>query len=152
MTGSDQSDIVGPFYFDASALVKLYVPSQYSYVLNRDFAGRKDLVLSELSITEVTSAICRLRREGDLTQADINQIHRRLLLDVAKETFENGELTSNVHRDAEKRLLASEEIELRAADALHLELALASRCQTMVTYDRRLAEASRRHGLVVYPD
>jgi predicted nucleic acid-binding protein len=43
-------------------------------------------------------------------------------------------------------------IELRAGDAIHLSLAIAARCRTMVTFDRRLAEASRRYGLAVYPE
>jgi hypothetical protein len=40
---------------------------------------------------------------------------------------------------------------LRASDALHLAAALSSGCTTMITYDRRLADASRRHGLAVFP-
>ena len=152
MTVSEEPDFVGPMYFDASALLKVYVPSQFSKTLNRTLRERTDLFVSELSVTEVTAAICRLRREGVMTHRDIKHVHDRLLLDVAEGIFEQIELTTAVHRDTEKFLLAAEGIELRAGDALHLALAIAAKCRTMITYDRRLAEASRRYGLIVYPE
>jgi predicted nucleic acid-binding protein len=43
-------------------------------------------------------------------------------------------------------------VQLRAGDALHLELALASGCRTVVTFDRRLANAGKENGLFVFPD
>ena len=40
---------------------------------------------------------------------------------------------------------------LRAADALHLALALSARAASMATFDTRLAAAARAVGLTVYP-
>jgi predicted nucleic acid-binding protein len=40
---------------------------------------------------------------------------------------------------------------LRAADALHLALALSARAASMAVFDARLATAARAVGLAVYP-
>ena len=64
----------GPVYFDSSALIKLYVPEPGSDELNRSVEGRNDLLVSDLALTEVVSAVARRLREGGLTLA----IARRL--------------------------------------------------------------------------
>ena len=61
------------------------------------------------------------------------------------------DLSPGVHREAERLLLALEAIPLRAADALHVALALAAGAATVVTFDARLAAASRAVGLRSFP-
>jgi predicted nucleic acid-binding protein len=61
------------------------------------------------------------------------------------------ELTREVHRRAEHFLLTLTDAPLRAADALHLALALSARAASMASFDRRLAAAARAIGLAVYP-
>jgi len=56
-----------------------------------------------------------------------------------------------VHREAERLLLALDNIALRAADALHLALACLSGALAIVTYDLRLAEAALKIGLNPLP-
>jgi predicted nucleic acid-binding protein len=138
-------------YLDASALVRLFVEDQSIPALGESLAGRRDLFTSDLAITEFTSAVCRLRREGRLTLDVATRAYRELVDQIREGTFQLVEFHPAVHRGAEERLLATEGIELRASDALHLAAALLSGCTTLITYDRRLAEASRRHGLAVFP-
>lgn len=68
-TGSRRSlprspDWTGPLYLDASALVKIYMPEPGSDELDAALQGRDDLVISDLAVTEVISALTRRRREG----------------------------------------------------------------------------------------
>jgi predicted nucleic acid-binding protein len=61
------------------------------------------------------------------------------------------ELISATHREAERLLLSIEAVPLRAADALHLALAVGGDAASLMTYDQRLAEAGRAIGLGVFP-
>jgi hypothetical protein len=140
----------GPAYIDSSALVRLYVPSQASAGLNAALEGRSDLVVSNFALTEVTSAICRLRMEGSLDAETAHKIHSHLLRHADSGVFESADLIRPTYRSAEKRLLNSRALLLRAGDALHLEMAIAARCRTMVTFDHRLAKASESMGLLVF--
>ncbi len=64
--------------------------------------------------------------------------------------FRRIELDSTTHREAE-RLLIMLATPLRAADALHLALAVQTAARTVLTYDRRLADATRAAGLESAP-
>jgi predicted nucleic acid-binding protein len=48
-------------------------------------------------------------------------------------------------------LLSVEGVALRAADALHLALAVSGDASSVLTYDRRLASAAGAIGLNVFP-
>jgi predicted nucleic acid-binding protein len=142
----------GPVYCDASALVKVYVPEPESPAVNRALADRDDVFVSDLAITEVVSALARRRNEGRLDRAAAARAYGRLLADRAAGVFECLETTASVHRRAEQGLLASGRGLLRAADALHLALALEHQARSMAVYDARLAQAAFAAGLVVFPD
>jgi predicted nucleic acid-binding protein len=145
--------IPGPLYLDASALAKAYIPEAASDLLNAFLSTRRDLVTSRLAITEVTSSLCRRRAERSADAEEVNGVYRRLRRHVEQgDLFQLADLTDEVHRQAEHELLASNQTPLRAGDALHLALAIATECRCMVTFDHRLAEASRRHGLAVFPE
>lgn len=57
--GAYGSALPGPLYCDTSALVKLYVPESGSDELNRTVEGRDDLLVSDLAVTEIVSALSR---------------------------------------------------------------------------------------------
>jgi predicted nucleic acid-binding protein len=59
-----------PAYLDASALTKLFVREAESDDLRRAEIGQH-VVVSDLAITEVTSAMHRLGCEGVLTHAEV---------------------------------------------------------------------------------
>jgi predicted nucleic acid-binding protein len=111
----------GPIYLDASAWLKLYLPEGDSDALNEDLAGHLDVV--------------------------VGSVRRGMIAAVRTGRFTLAELTPAVHRRAEEM----REPRLRAADALHVALALSVRAALMVSYDRRLRAAAEAHGLALYP-
>jgi predicted nucleic acid-binding protein len=147
----DEAELSGPVYVDASALAKLYFPESDSDALNRLLAARRDLVASDLAITEVVSSLARRQREGLISVALVSKAQRALLAHIDGGVYQRAELTPDRHRVAERYLMRLTQVPLRAADSLHLSLATASDCATMLTYDRRLAAAAAAIGLAVYP-
>lgn len=136
-------------YFDASALVKLYLPEPGSDELNEVVAGRSDLLVSDLAATEIASSLSRRRRDGVLNAEAIVRLHRALLAHVDAGFYRRVELIPAIHREAERLLFSLAAVPLRAADALHLALAISAEAATLLTYDRRLAEAALAVGLTV---
>ncbi len=141
----------GPVYVDASALVKLYLPEAESEELNRALQGRRDLLVSDLAVTEIVSSLSRRRREGSLAPAMASRLHRAMLDHVEAGIYRRAELTPAAHREAERLLLSVEAVALRAADALHLALAVEAEAASIVSFDRRLSDAARVIGLAAYP-
>ena len=144
-------DLDGPVYLDSSALAKLYLPEPDSAALDRVLQGRTDLLVSDLVVTEIVSAVARRRRAGGILGAATGPIHRALLAHLQAGLYRAVDLSPGVHREAERLLLALEAIPLRAADALHVALALAAGAASVVTFDGRLAAAARALGLRSYP-
>lgn len=143
--------LAGPLYLDASALVKLYLPEPESNDLNRLLVGRHDVVVSDLAVTEIVSSLCRRRREGSLTTAVVTRLHRALLGHMEAGFYRRFELIPAAHREAERLLISLGTVRLRAADALHLALALGAEAASLLTWDRRLGAAARAVGLGVFP-
>jgi predicted nucleic acid-binding protein len=148
---SANRDWTGPLYLDASALVKLYLPETGSDALDALLQGRCDLIVSDLAITEIVSAISRRRREGTLPTASAARLHRQILADMEAGLYAKNDLLPEVHREAERLLLAVDSIALRSADALHLALASLGGASAIVTYDQRLAQAAVKIGLNTLP-
>jgi predicted nucleic acid-binding protein len=144
-------DWTGPLYLDASALAKLYLPEPGSDTLDDAIRGRIDLMVSDLAITEIVSAISRRRREGILTALSCARLHRKILADIGDGLYIKNDLMPEAHREAERLLLAIDNVPVRAADALHLALASLSGAAAIVTYDLRLTEAAIRIGLNSLP-
>jgi uncharacterized protein len=138
-------------YLDASALVKLYLPEPGSDTLDAAIQGRSDLMVSDLAITEIVSAISRRRRAGSLPAVSCARLHRQILADIEGGLYIKHDLMPEVHREAERLLLAVDNVVLRAADALHLALASLAGAAAMVTYDQGLADAAVKIGLNSLP-
>ena len=141
----------GPLYIDASALAKLYLPEAGSDELDGALRGRGDLIVSDLALTEVVSAIARRRREGALPALSCARLHRKILADIVEGFFVKSGLMSETPREAARLLLAVDSLALRAADGLHLAQASLAGAAAIVTYDRKLADAALRIGLNSYP-
>jgi predicted nucleic acid-binding protein len=148
---TSEKDWTGPLYLDASALVKLYLPEPDSDALDAAIRGRSDLMVSDLAITEIVSSISRRRREGILPPPSCVRLHRKILADIESGLYIKNDLMPEVHREAERLLMAIDDVALRAADALHLALASLSGASAIVTYDLRLAKAAIRIGLNSLP-
>lgn len=136
-------------YIDSSALAKLYVPEMESERLDHFLRGRRDLMISELSVTEVISAVARRRREDALTAKQANHIRDAVLSDAGSGSFQRLDLTPAIHREAERMLLSTESVPLRTLDALHIALAVSGEATRVITFDVRIAEAATLHGLQV---
>lgn len=123
------------YYLDTSAVVKLVVSEPETQVLEGWIAQGHDVVSCDLLRTELLRATRR--------SAPDRMVRARLVLDsitlvtVAATTFERA-------ADLDPGLL-------RSLDAIHLAAALefGDELDGMVTYDDRLAEAARLHGIPV---
>jgi uncharacterized protein len=136
-------------YLDSSALAKLYLPEDESDRLDALLRGRRGLMISELAITEVLSAVARRKRE-DLIQAEqALQIRDALLTDAGSGAFDLLDLDPTVHREAERLLLSTDSLPLRTLDALHVALALSGSASHMVTFDARMRAVALQVGLTV---
>ncbi len=134
-------------YLDSSALAKLYVPEPESDALDALLRGRRDLLISELAITEVMSAVARKRRDGMLTAAQTFEIRDAVLADADSGSFYRLDLNPSVHRQAERLLLNVESVALRTLDALHVALALQGSASYVVTFDARMRDVALHAGL-----
>jgi predicted nucleic acid-binding protein len=113
--------------------------------------GRDDLLVTDLAVTEIVSALARRLREGSIAPEVARQVQRRILAGLDGGVYQRVELTRDVHRRAEHFLLALSATPLRAADALHLALATSARAASLASFDARLLAAARAAGLAVYP-
>jgi predicted nucleic acid-binding protein len=136
-------------YIDSSALAKLYLPEAESEVLDRFLVGRTDLLISELGVTEVISAVARRMREGALSSEQANLIQDAIMTDSREGTLRRVDITPKVHRLAERILLTSQSIPFRTLDALHIALAVSGEAGSIVTFDVRMSEAAALHGLKI---
>ena len=135
-------------YLDSNALVKLYVPEPESDRLDAFLRGRRGLLMSELAITEVLSAVARRKRDGGLRADDAIKIRDALMADADSGSFGRLDLNPVVHREAERLLLATDSLPLRTLDALHVALAVSGSATHVLTFDHRMRDAAVLAGLV----
>jgi predicted nucleic acid-binding protein len=134
-------------YLDSSALAKLYLPEPGSDSLDAFLRGRRDLLISELAITEVLAAVARKRREGMLDASQAFDICDAVLADADSGSFYRLDLSPLVRRQAERLLLQVESVALRTLDALHIALALHGSATYIATFDARMRTAALHVGL-----
>ena len=141
-----------PVYLDTSALAKLYVGERESDALESAILGRRDLIVSDLAVTELTSVFARRLRDGDLAASAVRRLYQRLLRDLADGEYRRVELGDRVHREAERLLMVlGRRVALRAADSLHLATASVAGAGALVTFDRRMDSAARELGTLDLP-
>jgi len=151
--GSMLRDALGAdagIYLDSSALAKLYVPEPESDTLEAFFQGRRDLMISELAITEVLSAVARRRREGTISAHQALEIHDAVLADANSGSFHRLDMSPVLHREAERLLFQIESVALRTIDALHVAAALLGSATYVVTFDARMRAAALHAGLKTF--
>jgi hypothetical protein len=139
-------------YLDTSALAKIYITEPESADLEAALLGRRDLIVSDLAVTELASAIARRGREGDLSTLHAQRLYERILRDVAAAEYRRAEVTLTVHREAERLLLGlGRRIPLRASDALHLAQAAILGARVVITYDKQMKAAATGLGTFELP-
>ncbi len=149
MKGVRAEVLATPVYLETSALITLFVPEPDSDSLNASLAGLDDVIVSDLSLTEMASALGRRVRGAELTATAARRLYRDA--QGLASSCRGAELTRDTHRLAERLLLTSP-LPLRSLDALHLALALLGGAATLASYDGRLREAASRQSLFVAPE
>lgn len=134
-------------YLDSSALAKLYVPEPESDRLDGFLRDRQDLMISELAVTEVLSAVARRKREGILSDAQALEIRDALMADAEGGSFSRLDLSPLIHREAERLHLGTSSVSIRTLDALHVALALSGAATHLITFDHRMRAAATQAGL-----
>lgn len=136
-----------PVYLDTSALAKLYVQEDGSDELDSALVDRRDLLISELSLTELTSAIARRVREGTMPATAGRHIYQQVFRDVREGEYRLLDLTSATHREAERLLLTiGRQAPIRSGDSLHLATAALADARTLITYDRQMLAVASTLG------
>ena len=123
-------------YLDTSALVKLVVAERETNALRAWLADREtSVVSSDLARTELLRAVRR-------THPDRAPRARTVLdsIDLLKLATEDYDAAGRIGSD-----------DLRSLDAIHLvaALKLGDDLESLVTYDRRLADAAQSNGITV---
>ena len=127
--------MAGLAYVDASALVKLVQAEPETAALESDLANRDGLLCSRLAATELRRACARAKRPRLLQQVD-EVLESVYLVEVTPAILE-----------AAGRL---KPVLLRTLDAVHLAtLQTLDEPVDLITYDDRLADAAKAHGLSV---
>jgi hypothetical protein len=74
-----RTGLPGPLYCDTSALLKLYLPEAGSDDFNDVVEGRDDILVSDLAVTEIISALARRLRQGSIAQEVARRLHHAVL-------------------------------------------------------------------------
>ena len=133
-------------FWDASALVPLFLRQRSSAAARTYYRKHPDVVVWWGTAVECESAIARLERAGELTPGEAASARERLA--EAEAGWTEVEPTAAV-RGMARRLLSVHD--LRAGDALQLAAALVfadgePRNVSVVCLDVRLSAAARREG------
>lgn len=124
-------------YLDSSAFVKLFIPEEETIELRRYLLRQSRWVSSTLLRTETLRAAMK----ANPSRRRMDRIHRALRSVVL--------IPLDAPLSAEAGVVHPPE--LRSLDAIHLATArsLGDHIRAVVTYDERLANVARWHGLTV---
>lgn len=136
------------FLFDTSALVKRYHLEPGSDKVDEMFEDTDNvLIISELALVEVTSALLRKRNRGEITTSAMENALAQFARDVLSELIV-ADFTSDVVRRARELVLAHN---LKTLDALQLASALEFQAlnPAFVYADAKLHDAAQAAGMTV---
>jgi predicted nucleic acid-binding protein len=136
-------------YFDTSALIKRYVREQGS-VRVASLLQRHDLLSSAITPVEVSSALCRRKSNGDLSEENFAATLSRIQSDRIR--WELVEVGEPVLSRAEEIIQGT--VPMRALDAVHVASltifqAAAGIRVPFITGDGRQRDAATQSGLDV---
>lgn len=137
------------FLFDTSALVKRYHVEMGSDKVGEIFDNPDNvLIISELVLVEMTSALQRKLNQGEIAASAMENALAQFAHDVLSELIV-AELTSELVRRARRLVL---EHDLRTLDALQLSSALEFQTlkPTFVCADAKLRDAALATGMSVF--
>ncbi|MCP9857921.1 type II toxin-antitoxin system VapC family toxin [Cyanobium sp. Cruz-8H5] len=133
-------------YLDTSVVVALLTPEERSpHALDWFAQCREPLVSSDWLITETHSALGIKQRHHGLSSQS-----RQAAADQFVRLLQGGVELRSLDRDRFRQaaeLLQDPALGLRAGDALHLAMALHSRCTQLASFDGRMLQAATALGL-----
>ena len=129
-------------FFDSSAFVKRYVREAGSDSVLHWCDQATEILLSGIALPEIVSALCRLQREGRVSDSQYRQLKALLLADVEDAAL--CDLTPMVLAQA---IASLETNVLRGMDAIHIGSALALEAELFFTSDQRQLLAAQSCGL-----
>ena len=131
-------------FFDSSAFVKRYVNETGTENILALCDSATEIGLSGIALAEIVSAFCRLKREGNITDRQYNQLKSLLLADIEDAVI--CDLTPTV---LAKTVIFLEDNVLRGMDAIDIGSAMALKADVFVSADKRQIEAATNAGLKV---
>src|SRR5947207_2984112 len=114
------------YFFDSSALAKLYQAETGSAKVEAVFCEpNRSIIISRLTVVEISSVFARRVRMGDLTAADAAFLRNDFLNDVVTGALTVVTVTDQHFSEAERLLIQyGYSKSLRTLDALQLSVAL----------------------------
>lgn len=131
-------------FLDSSALAKRYVEEAGSDRVEQFLSSASSLGLSVICLSEVVSALCRLRRERKLSLQQYRKAKQALFEDIEDASLVN--VTDQVVARAVELL---ERWPLRSSDSLQIASAAEWSAELFVSADERQCAAARGYGLRV---
>ncbi|RKZ48536.1 MAG: VapC toxin family PIN domain ribonuclease [Candidatus Parabeggiatoa sp. nov. 3] len=131
-------------FFDSSAFVKRYVNETGSEQVVEICQKADALALSIICLPEIISTLCRLVREGKLSEEEYEQLKTAILTDL--EDIEICDITPYVML---RVISCLENNTLRAMDAIHLGSAIVYGADQFVSSDQKQIQAAQATGLTV---
>ncbi len=131
-------------FFESSAFVKRYVNETGSEQVVEICQKADALALSIICLPEIISTLCRLVREGKLSEEEYEQLKTAILTDL--EDIDICDITPDVML---RVISCLENNTLRAMDAIHLGSALAYGADQFVSSDQKQIQAAATMGLTV---
>jgi predicted nucleic acid-binding protein len=131
-------------FFDTSAFVKRYVNETGSEQVVEICQKADALALSIICLPEIISTLCRLVREGKLSEEKYEQLKTAMLTDL--EDIETCDITPDVML---RVISCLENNTLRAMDAIHLGSAIVYGADQFVSSDQKQIQAAEAMGLTI---
>jgi predicted nucleic acid-binding protein len=136
-------------YIDSAYIVKYYVHEPNSPAIREMLRKAESRASSALAIAEVTCALHRRWREGNLTGDLFREVLGSFLKHVEAGAWSMAPIDDHVLRRVSRMLrLAPASLYLRSGDAVHLATALEIGELEVWTSDRHMLEAAPHFGLI----
>jgi predicted nucleic acid-binding protein len=142
---------VGEMYVDSAIIVKLLIREPDSDFFDSALSGQV-LDSSELSLTEVCSALLAKERAGSITPRErrqaVEQFHALVHDEILRLYPLNGRVLSRAAAILEA---CHPRIALRTLDALHVATCDLHKCETLCATDGRMRSAGAQLAMKVFP-
>ena len=131
-------------FFDSSALAKRYIDEKGSDKVEEICRKTDTLTVSIICLSEIISALNRLRREKILNKYQYKKIKSALIKDL-----ETADLYNISSRVVQLSIYLLERYTLRAMDSFHIGCAIVAEVDLFVSSDQRQLAAAKKARLKI---